>query len=222
MSEQALVKSAREYIFRSRELASLRPGDSRRDQVRADLESTSLALEDALDLYEDRRSRASRFRTFLVAVDRSEPALWAVAEAVRLAEPLGARVYLVHVVDPAVSSSVELAFDEPGRVPALIDAAQKLLDSFVERVPKDLAGQKLVREGRATVEIVEAAKEIAADLIVMGTHGRGAIGRVLLGSVAEAVVREAQCPVLTVAHSRQEHLPKPYAMPTGAQAARTN
>ena len=61
-----------------------------------------------------------------------------------------------------------------------------------------LAGSVL-REGDATEEILQAADDAGADLIVMGTHGRGAIARALLGSTAEAVVRHANCPVLTVA-----------------------
>jgi nucleotide-binding universal stress UspA family protein len=57
-----------------------------------------------------------------------------------------------------------------------------------------------LREGEAASEICKAAQMFAADLVAMGTHGRGAIGRMILGSVANAVVRKAACPVLTVAH----------------------
>jgi len=57
-----------------------------------------------------------------------------------------------------------------------------------------------LRMGSAFVEVVRYAREQGIDLIVMGTHGRGAIAHMLLGSVAERVVRKAPCPVLTVRH----------------------
>lgn len=56
--------------------------------------------------------------------------------------------------------------------------------------------KKVVRHGKASVEIIEMAREMKADLIVMGSHGRTGLSHVVIGSVAEAVVRHASCPVL--------------------------
>jgi len=61
-------------------------------------------------------------------------------------------------------------------------------------------------------EIVLAAQEAHADLLVIGTHGRGPLGRFLLGSVAESVVRHARCPVLTVGHTRKGVAPELYSV----------
>jgi nucleotide-binding universal stress UspA family protein len=63
---------------------------------------------------------------------------------------------------------------------------------------------RIVIDGFPFVEILKHAKESNADMIVMGTHGRGAIAHMLLGSVAEKVVRKASCPVLTVRHPEHE------------------
>lgn len=63
--------------------------------------------------------------------------------------------------------------------------------------PEVLVEHRL-REGDAAAEILQVADEVGADLIVLGTHGRTGLGRVLMGSVAEAVLRRARCPVLTL------------------------
>jgi len=67
-----------------------------------------------------------------------------------------------------------------------------------------LRARLLTRVGHPFVEVVRYAREESIDLIVMGTHGRGAVGHLLLGSVAERVVRKAPCPVLTVRHPQHE------------------
>jgi nucleotide-binding universal stress UspA family protein len=61
-----------------------------------------------------------------------------------------------------------------------------------------------IRSGSPYVEVIRLACDENIDLIVMGTHGRGAVGHLLLGSVAERVVRKAPCPVLTVRHPEHE------------------
>ena len=63
---------------------------------------------------------------------------------------------------------------------------------------------KVVRQGPPFLEIVRYAQEANIDLIVLGTHGRGGLAHMLLGSVAEKVVRKAPCPVLTVRHPEHE------------------
>ena len=151
-------------------------------------------------------------KSILVAVDDSQQSEWALQEAVTWARQSGAKVHLLHVIDIAPVLTPEFAFDDSLRRPALIDAAKELLVKLSQAVPAELLGKKLLRDGSAEREIVDAAREEQVDLIVLGTHGRGFIGRFLLGSVAEAVVRHAVCPVLTVSHPRQVALrqePKP-------------
>ncbi len=72
--------------------------------------------------------------------------------------------------------------------------AQKRLDEL----PIDAPGERVIAVGRPFSEITRYAETHRIDLIIMGTHGRGAIEHMLLGSVAEKVVRKAPCPVLTV------------------------
>ena len=210
MSAERFEKVIRAYLNRSRELAALIPGDPRRTQVCADLDAAGLSLEDELEVYLDRAARRDSVHTILVAVDKSEPSTWAVDEAIRLAEGLDARISLVHAVDLAVAPTGEFAFDEVDLLSSLADRGKKLLDALMERIPADLRGQQLIREGKAEKEVVDAARTIKANLIIIGTHGRGPIGRFLLGSVAESVVRHASCPVLTVGHARETSVPDPY------------
>jgi nucleotide-binding universal stress UspA family protein len=86
-----------------------------------------------------------------------------------------------------------------GRLETSIVARVLSLEAEQERVRASAVETKTVtRSGRAAPEIVAYAKEIAADLIVMGTHGRGGFQHALLGSVAERVVHHSPCPVLVV------------------------
>ena len=71
-----------------------------------------------------------------------------------------------------------------------------------ERFPKSIRCDAVILFGKAFVEILKYAREQNADLIVMATHGRGAISHLLMGSTAEKVVRKAACPVLTVKHPK--------------------
>ena len=119
--------------------------------------------------------------------------------AVALAEKLGAAVALLHVIEPpsrmAGMESVLLA-REDSEVTAL---ARAQLKTLAERESKDdLRLTSCVRTGKPFHEITTAARERAADLIVIATHGYTGAKRVLLGSTAERVVRHAPCPVLTV------------------------
>jgi nucleotide-binding universal stress UspA family protein len=117
--------------------------------------------------------------------------------ACALARDYGARLVVLHIKPPQLAG---------GEVHALIttpaEVAEELrgeLDSFQ---PQDASTkiERVLKEGDAATEILRMAKEISSDLIVMGTHGRTGLDRLLMGSVAEAVSRQAHCPVLTVKH----------------------
>jgi nucleotide-binding universal stress UspA family protein len=139
------------------------------------------------------------FRRILIAVDESAFAARAAEAGFELARSLGAEVALTHVVDPSVD-----AYAPEGGIPAseLIGLAQqdgrRLVAAFSQRASLQPAPLEFVHVGKPATEIVRAAKDWPADLIVIGSHGRGGIGRLLLGSVAEAVMRHAACPVLVV------------------------
>ncbi len=133
--------------------------------------------------------------------DFSEGADWARAEAIRLARALGAEIVLLHVFAPNLLFGEGLtAASEIDRIYAAQQrAAGETLEARV--VDTRAAGVKArgsLRIGLPFEEIARAAEEYGADLIVMGTHGRGGFQRMLLGSVADRVIRTAPCPVVTV------------------------
>ncbi len=139
-------------------------------------------------------------RTILVPTDFSEHADQALAYAVDLATQLGATVHLVHAISvPAVGiPELGVAYSSVTMENA-VDAAQKELEARAARLRDRVSlGPVRVEVGDARDVIDRAAETLSADLIVMGTHGRRGLRRMLLGSVAEAVVRSAPCPVLTV------------------------
>ncbi|MFB6164236.1 MAG: universal stress protein [Haloarculaceae archaeon] len=133
----------------------------------------------------------------LVPTDGSEVAQRALDRALDLAEATGAGLHLLSVVDTSV------AMDDSGTaavVEALEEAGERALDDAAERaaaadVP---VVEREVAHGPPAAVIADYADDEAVDLIVMGTHGRTGLGRILLGSVTERVVRRAHGPVLTV------------------------
>jgi nucleotide-binding universal stress UspA family protein len=78
------------------------------------------------------------------------------------------------------------------------EAEQLLKTQYEDRCDKDIQTRKIVREGREYQEIIAFAKDEKVDLIIVGTHGQTGLGHVLLGSVAEKVVRNSKVPVLVV------------------------
>ena len=139
-------------------------------------------------------------KLLMVAVDGSEQSTWAAQVAAELARPLRADVVLVHVMDLHPSSALDIAFGESELRAELRRRADDVFTAAVSQFPHGVAVQRLLREGNPGREIVASAAEWAAELVVMGTHGRGRLATFLLGSTAEAVIRGARCPVLTVAH----------------------
>jgi nucleotide-binding universal stress UspA family protein len=143
-------------------------------------------------------STKTPIRRILVAHDFSETAESALQLALDLAEKIGARVTIVHAYEAVYGfpESVELKADI---LAAVEKTASKSLGDLTARTQRSgVEIQSLLRHGAAWSEINAAAKDVGADLIVIGTHGRRGIARALLGSVAEKVVRTAPCPVLTV------------------------
>lgn len=135
------------------------------------------------------------FDTVVVATDGSESVARAVDVALDLAARFDADVHAVSVIDTReVDSSPEQLRDELRS--ALETHANTALSSVRERVGPELS--TAVREGRPAREICAYARENDADLIVTGTRGRHGENRLLLGSVAERVVRTSPVPVLTV------------------------
>jgi len=136
----------------------------------------------------------------LVPTDLSEGAEEALDYACELARQFGATVHLLHVIGIPTLGVPELGVALTSSViDSMVRENQEALETIVDR-KRTMAvfGPPLLRTGDARDLINQTAKELAADLIVMGTHGRRGVSRALLGSVTETVVRTAPCPVLTV------------------------
>ncbi len=151
------------------------------------------------------------FKEIIVPTDFSEHSLRALDYAVEIAERFGSELKIIYVIEPLLQAAdvswTSVDFEQLNRTHKL--SAEKQLQQLVdERLPQDLPADTEIRFGKPFVEILKYAREENADLIVMATHGRGAIAHILMGSTAEKVVRKAPCPVLTVKHPK--HI---FAMP---------
>jgi nucleotide-binding universal stress UspA family protein len=147
----------------------------------------------------------------LVPIDFSRDADAAFAYALDLAKAMGASVSLVHIVEDPVaagvwSSEIYTAEIAGLQINLVKDAEQRLREYAAA---KDPAITTEVRTGHAAREVLDYAKAQGIDLIVMGTHGRTGLAHVVMGSVAERVVRLAPCPVLTL---RADTVTAPAAM----------
>ena len=144
-----------------------------------------------------------KIRRILVPLDFSGLARQALNCAVPLARKYKAKISLVHVVPPAL---IMAAFPGEGSFlpvnnnnKVFLKSAKLHLDKLAARLlPGKLLGRKMVREGNAAFEVVQAAKVLKADLIVLSTNSRSGLQRAMFGSTAERIVRHADCPVLTV------------------------
>lgn len=136
------------------------------------------------------------FRKILVAVDSEPIAAHAADIAAELAHQAGAELAFIHVVDPALVNAADTGLQPDVLVASARTEAQRLIGDFRKRLATQQATLEFVEIGLPASEIVKAAKDWPADLVVIGSHGRGGLRRALLGSVAEAVMRQAPCPVL--------------------------
>jgi nucleotide-binding universal stress UspA family protein len=138
------------------------------------------------------------FTTILVATDFSDVSTLALEYARVLAQRFGAGLRVLHVVEAPIPLGSELYLPEATSVTerAVLRAQERLAETLSSLTGDDIIGQVLV--GSAAKKIVEYASDHDVDAIVMGTHGRGTFAHLLMGSVAELVVRTAPCPVLTV------------------------
>ena len=138
-----------------------------------------------------------RFQTVVLATDLSPTSEAATTAALDLAATLGARLLAVSVIDPGSLRLPGGRFRQ--RVDQVRSEREHVAQSLVARGRSaGVAVDFLVWEGDPGESIIEAAVAESADLIVVGSHGRGTVGRFLIGSVSDHVVRNAQCPVLVV------------------------
>ena len=147
-----------------------------------------------------------RLKKILVPVDFSDFSAKAVKYAARFAEQFDAALVLVHFVEPVrypESVLIPPEMEEANR--ERLKLARTALAEFVKKqVPAGLETETVTRFGHAVDGITLAAKDLDVDLIVIATHGHTGLKHLLLGSVAERVVRLAPCPVLTVREREHE------------------
>jgi nucleotide-binding universal stress UspA family protein len=142
-------------------------------------------------------------RKVLVATDFSVGSDEALEHAIDVAKPSGAEVEVVHVIELAEEFPFGTTYFDAdyGSLYAGVDSQ---LSQRADRVrAAGLRCETKIIEGSAPSEIAKRGRDIGADLIVVGTHGRTGLAHAMLGSVAERVVRRASCPVLTVPFSKK-------------------
>lgn len=145
----------------------------------------------------------------LVATDFSEPSEAALAYGRELARTFGATLTVLHVVDNILTrayGSEGFVLAEPNLQAELEASARAQVDALLSAEDRDVlrATGIVITSNAPALTIVTYARNAGTDLLVMGTHGRGAMAHLLMGNVAERVVRTAPCPVLTVRHPEHE------------------
>jgi nucleotide-binding universal stress UspA family protein len=146
-------------------------------------------------------------RRILVPTDFSKSSRNALTYGAAFATRFGAELYLLHVVQDLALFIPEAVMVPPVVPPVeqFVSAARQALERALGELPlPDVRVTPEVVEGAPFEEIIRFARERDIDLIVMGTHGHTGLAHILMGSVAEKVVRRAPCPVLTVRHPEHE------------------
>ena len=139
-------------------------------------------------------------KRILVPIDFSASSLEALAYASQLTQRFGAELLVLHVVEPVYAAEPNVGSAD---LTTLLDEQERIADEQLARISANLSkqGQRVrtqVECGVPAQAIVEVANDSATDLIVIATHGRTGLSHMLIGSVAERVVRLANCPVLTI------------------------
>ncbi|MGB9676791.1 MAG: universal stress protein [Candidatus Bathyarchaeales archaeon] len=153
------------------------------------------------------------FKKILVPLDGSEHSLRALDVAIQIAKKFGAKITLIHVYsvtvrpammpEPTPMSTFGIPVMTPAEVSSIIEATRKagsrILEEGEQRVKaENIEVETKLEEGHAVQEIVRVSKEGNYDLIVIGARGISKLREILLGSVSDAVIHHATCPVLVV------------------------
>jgi nucleotide-binding universal stress UspA family protein len=141
----------------------------------------------------------SKYQHILVATDFGESSMRAVDFGLMLATQLGAKFTVVHAYEIPAFAYEAFAYPTADVIDALINAARAELDKALAEVRRTIPNASaILRQGAPWNQILSAIDDAHADLVVVGTHGRGGLPRLLLGSVAERVVRLSPVPVVVV------------------------
>jgi len=146
-----------------------------------------------------------KIKTIVCPTDFSEPSNQGLDYAVEMAKLFQAELHVVHVLPvlPPSPTDPNIAFSVPEFEQILHkDSENKLKELVKTRVPAAIKATALIGHGSAAKEIVRIAEEVKADLIVIATEGHTGWHHLVLGSVAEKVIRHASCPVLAIREKR--------------------
>ena len=138
------------------------------------------------------------FKKVLIAIDSEPVAVRAAETGVDLAQALGGEVAFIYVVDASLAYAGDTGPPASELIAAAKLDAQRLVATVRQRLSPQSSVQEFIPVGTPSEEIVKAAEEWSADLLVIGSHGRRGMQRALLGSVAETVMRHAPCPLVVV------------------------
>lgn len=141
-------------------------------------------------------------KNILVPIDFSENGKQALRYAVPFAKQFGAKITLLHVIEPTYYPMEYVYLADDTRDLAKI--AKKKLSALSRKIGSGCFNEALVRVGSPFHEINSAGSELKSDLIIIATHGHTGLKHVVLGSTAERVVRHAPCPVLVVRSREHE------------------
>src|SRR3990170_1633771 len=157
------------------------------------------------------------FETILVPLDGSELAEAARATGVERQAKFGSRLLLLRAVEPLSRRLAQppAIFESPAAAAANVELLEKMtaaereeaqtyLEALRPRLERGGRVEALVMEGEAAEAVVSAAAARGADLVVMSSHGRGGLGRLVFGSVADAVLRQSGVPVLLIRRQERE------------------
>jgi nucleotide-binding universal stress UspA family protein len=136
-----------------------------------------------------------RLHRILVPLDFSGKSRAALRHAVPLADKFGGKIVLLHVLGGGTDKDAPPLGSTSSRRAA---ALKRLRETALQFMPAEMLDDALVRSGKPSVEIVEAARALRVDLIAITTQGSTGLKRLLMGSTADEVLRLAECPVLTV------------------------
>ncbi len=156
----------------------------------------------------ERASNLGQIRRILVPVDFSENSRKAITYATAFARQFGATLIFLHVIQVNYAYGEFGAIDFTALERDMRTGAEKELANVVAATQESgLKAESLVREGSPAKVVADVAIEKAADLVVISTHGYTGLKHVLMGSIAEHVVRYAPCPVLVVRLQEQDFVP---------------
>ena len=134
----------------------------------------------------------------LVPIDGSDESQNALTLSIGIAEKFSAAIFLLHVADWNTQMTSLDRVTMSGYIPSdILKEGYELLTEAARQIPKEIETKTAVVPGHPATIILEEAEKTAADLIVLGSRGLGAVKGLLLGSVSAAVIQKAPCPVLT-------------------------